>query len=217
MKLFWKLFCSMLIITAFTCSAGVFLMVDGQYRASLSREMTAAGKENDTLRMTLMQEVQVLPEPDVYAAAQVLENAAWMGNEADWTYCLSDQEVRVWAGRVRPFTDIRLLDALEENQQGFRLVRGTHSHYVHVVSAVPINGETVYLENWRNVESLFTARTAQYRSALLWMGAMLLVVGLIALVVSGWIARPLMELSAASAGLAAGDLSRRVKLTNRQD
>lgn len=217
MKLFWKLFCSMLIITAFTCSAGVFLMVDGQYRASLSREMTAAGKENDTLRMTLMQEVQVLPEPDVYAAAQVLENAAWMGNEADWAYCLSDQEGRVWAGRVRPFTDIRLLDALEENQQGFRLVRGTHSHYVHVVSAVPINGETVYLENWRNVESLFTARTAQYRSALLWMGAMLLVVGLIALVVSGWIARPLMELSAASAGLAAGDLSRRVKLTNRQD
>ena len=97
MKLFWKLFGSVLIITAFTCSAGVFLMVDGQYRASLSREMTAAGKENDTLRMTLMQEVQVLPEPDVYAAAQVLENAAWMGNEADWTYCLSDQEGRVWA------------------------------------------------------------------------------------------------------------------------
>ena len=62
----------MLLITAFTCSVGVFLLVDGQYRASLSREMTAAGTENDTLRTTLAQELQISPTMDAHAAAQAL-------------------------------------------------------------------------------------------------------------------------------------------------
>lgn len=217
MKLFWKLFCSMLLITAFTCSVGVFLLVDGQYRASLSREMTAAGKENDTLRTTLAQELQISPTMDAHAAAQALGDAVLMGNEPDWAYCLSSQKGTILVGHVRPFTDLRLLGVLEENQQGFRLVRGTHSHYVHVVSVVSVNGETVYLENWRNVEPLLVERADQYRGALIWMGVMLLIVGGIALAVSAWIARPLMELSAASAVLSAGDLSRRVKITNRQD
>lgn len=207
----------MLTITAFTCSVGVFWIVDGQYRASLSREMTAAGKENDTLRTTLTQELQISPAMDARAAAQALGDAVLMGNEPDWAYCLSRQKGTILVGHVRPFSDLRLLDALEENQQGFRLVRGTHSHYVHVVSVVSVNGETVYLENWRNVEPLLQERTNQYRDALIWMGVMLLIVGGIALAVSAWIARPLMELSAASAVLAAGDLSRRVKITNRQD
>lgn len=207
----------MLLITAFACSVGVFLLVDGQYRASLSREMTAAGKENDTLRTTLTQELQISPTLDARAAAQALWDAVLMGNEPDWAYCLSSQKGTILIGHVRPFTDLRLLDALEENQQGFRLVRGTHSHYVHVVSAVSVNGETVYLENWRNVEPLLVERAEQYRGALIWMGVMLLIVGGIALVISAWIARPLMELSAASAVLAGGDLSRRVKITNRQD
>ena len=207
----------MLLITAFACSVGVFLLVDGQYRASLSREMTAAGKENDTLRTTLTQELQISPTLDARAAAQVLGDAVLMGNEPDWAYCLSSQKGTILVGHVRPFTDLRLLDALEENQQGFRLVRGTHSHYVHVVSAVSVNGETVYLENWRNVEPLLVERAEQYRGALIWMGVMLLIVGGIALVISAWIARPLMELSAASGVLAGGDLSRRVKITNRQD
>lgn len=207
----------MLLVTAFACSVGVFLLVDGQYRTSLSREMTAAGKENDTLRTTLAQELQISPTLDARAAAQALGDAVLMGNEPDWAYCLSSQKGTILVGHVRPFTDLRLLGALEENQQGFRLVRGTHSHYVHVVSTVSVNGETVYLENWRNVEPLLVERADQYRGALVWMGVMLLIVGLIALVVSAWIARPLMELSAASAVLAAGDLSKRVKITNRQD
>lgn len=35
MKLFWKLFCSMVSVTLLACSIGGFVLIDGQFRTSL--------------------------------------------------------------------------------------------------------------------------------------------------------------------------------------
>lgn len=40
MKLFWKLFCSMVLITALACSAGGCALIDAQFRSSLDREVS---------------------------------------------------------------------------------------------------------------------------------------------------------------------------------
>ena len=66
MKLFWKLFCSMVSITILTCSVGGFLLIDGQFRASLDQEVQALYEEDDMLRyvLSLDAEGQVLFSQD---------------------------------------------------------------------------------------------------------------------------------------------------------
>ena len=40
-RLFWKLFCSMVLITALACSAGGYALIGAQFNASLGREVEA--------------------------------------------------------------------------------------------------------------------------------------------------------------------------------
>ena len=61
MKLFWKLFCSMVIITALSCSLGGYVLIDQQFRTSLDREVSALYEENDLLRYALVRELELYP------------------------------------------------------------------------------------------------------------------------------------------------------------
>ena len=61
MRLFWKLFCSMVLITALACSAGGYALIHTQFRASLDREVAALYEENDLLRFALAQELAFHP------------------------------------------------------------------------------------------------------------------------------------------------------------
>ena len=58
MKLFWKLFCSMVSVTILACSIGGFLLIDGQFRTSLEHEVEALYEENDMLRYALSREAE---------------------------------------------------------------------------------------------------------------------------------------------------------------
>ena len=57
MKLFWKLFCSMVSITILACAAGGFVLIDGQFRTALDQEVQALYEENDMLRYALSREL----------------------------------------------------------------------------------------------------------------------------------------------------------------
>lgn len=57
MKLFWKLFCSMVSITVLACAVGGFWLIDGQFRASFDQEVLALYEENDMLRYALSREL----------------------------------------------------------------------------------------------------------------------------------------------------------------
>ena len=61
MKLFWKLFCSMVIITVLSCSLGGYVLIDQQFRASLNREVSALYEENDLLRYAMVRELELYP------------------------------------------------------------------------------------------------------------------------------------------------------------
>ena len=50
MRLFWKLFCSMVTITALACSIGGFVLIDGQFRTGLDAQAELVTTENTLLR-----------------------------------------------------------------------------------------------------------------------------------------------------------------------
>ena len=59
MRLFWKLFCSMIAITALACSLGGYLLIDSQFQTALESRSETVVMENSLLRHSLMREMQL--------------------------------------------------------------------------------------------------------------------------------------------------------------
>ncbi len=212
MKLFWKLFCSMVSITSLTCSIGGFLLIDGQFRAALGQEIQSLYEENDMLRFALSRELDrrtvCQPEELSRLAGEIVLTTG--GRTV--AFRLTDPEGAALGGSgfMEPAA-APLTSRLTENQRGWRLEQAAGGRaLLHGASALPLLGETVYLENCRDVTALFDQRQAQYRSFSLVMLALAAGVAALSLLVSHVILRPLHHLSRAARGMAAGELTQRV-------
>lgn len=207
MKLFWKLFCSLVSITILACSTGGFVLIDGQFRASLEQEAQALYEENDMLRYVLFQAAE---GQDLSGREELSRLTGSMALTV--AFRLSDGAGNALGGSGSLFAEpLPLTSRLAENQRGWRLDRtGADAFILHGASAFPLSDETVYLENCRDVSALFAQRSAQYRSFFYMMLALTAGVGMLSLIVSHLILRPLGRVSAAARRMADGELGQRV-------
>lgn len=213
MRLFWKLFCSMVSITILSCAVGGFVLIDGQFRASLEQEVEALYEENDMLRYALSREAagRDIDSRSTLAALAAGVNLTTGGRTV--AFRLSGADWIVPGGRgTLPVEAAPLIEFLAENQRGWRLDR--NRVLLHGASALTLLDETVYLENYRDVSPLFAQRANQYRTFSWLILALTVAVGALSLAVSHLILRPLGRLSAAAKGMAEGQLHQRVPVTS---
>lgn len=212
MKLFWKLFCSMVIVTVLACSLGGYYLIDEQLRSSVEREARQLYEINDLLRYALHREMGAFPASscpeDLVRRAEQVEVTS--GGDTV-PFRLSDETGARQGGRGKlPVQAAPLVTRLEPSQRGWMLQRVGERTYLHTASALRLVGGTLYLENCRDVSALFTARAEQYQSFFTFMLALVGAVGAVSLLVSYLLFRPLARLSAASRRLAEGALEERV-------
>lgn len=210
MRLFWKLFCSMVTITALACSIGGFVLIDGQFRTGLNAQAELAVTENTLLRRTLLRQMQFSQSFDQAEAVRVAEDASATGGRDDIRFCLSDETGQHLAGD-RLSGESVLAASLGESELGWEVLRCGERFYLHAAAPVELNDGTVYLENWREIGNLFSLRQRQYSVFFYLLLGLLAATALAALAVSAWMTRPLRQLSEAARQMAAGELSRRVE------
>lgn len=70
MKLFWKLYCSMVLMTVFFCSFGGYYLIYRQFESSLEKETRAIFEENDFLCHMVTQERKDHPLEEVAALTE---------------------------------------------------------------------------------------------------------------------------------------------------
>jgi len=215
-RLFWKLFCSMVIITALACSLGGFLLIDAQFRSSLDREVTAVYEENDLLRYTLAREIQARPAMDRAGLVQAVRNITISTGRGKVAFRVSGEAgEEVSANGGLPVAAAGLTAGLSTDRRGWELVPAQNGRtYLHAASPLALGGGTLYLENCREVTSLFAARQEQYQSFFYMMLALTAAVGTLSLAISGLMVRPLGRLSSAARRMAAGELDVRVQASS---
>lgn len=219
MKLFWKLFCAMLSITVLSCSVGGFVLIDGQFRTAFDQEVQALYEENDMLRYALAQELDRRVVEGREELARLTGDITITTGGRTVAFRLTDSGGRLLgADDALGVEALPLTGALSENQRGWRLERISGSRaLLHGASALTLLGEPIYLENCREVTSLFTLRADQYRSFFYFMLALVLCVGAVSFLVSLLILQPLGRLSAAARRMAAGQLRQRVAVTSNDE
>ncbi len=212
MKLFWKLFCSMVLITALACSAGGYALIDAQFRNGLEREVSALYEENDLLRYALAQELTFNP---LYSREELARAAGGISintGRGPVSFRLSDGSGRALGGSgVIPVASGFLTSSLSEGQRGWVMEPlGDGRIYLHAASPLRLEDGVLYLENCREVSSLFSDRSAQYQSFFALMLVLTAAVGVLSLSASAMLLRPLSRLSDATRRMAAGELDQRV-------
>ena len=213
MRLFWKLFCSMIAITALACSAGGYLLIDSQFQAALDSRAETVVMENSLLRHSLMREMQLAKTFDQAGAARLADSVTASVGVDGTAFRLTDEAGQQLAGSRLP-AESHLLQALGEKQSGWEVLPAGDSLYLHAASPLRLTDGLVYLETWRDVDDVFQARQAQYHVFFYLMLFLILAVGLLALAVSAWLSRPLKRLSEATKKVATGELSERVQVSS---
>lgn len=215
MKLFWKLFCSMVLITALACSAGGYVLIDAQFRGSLDREVSALYEENDLLRYALAQELTFNPQYSRRELAQAAGGIRITTSRGTVSFRLSDEGGTALGGSGKlPVETGELTAALPEGQRGWVMrALGDGRIYLHAASPLRLEDGVLYLENCREVSSLFSDRDALYQRFFMLMLILTGAVGLLSLLIASMLLRPLARLSAATRRMAGGDLSQRVEVT----
>ena len=216
MKLFWKLFCSMVSVTLLACAVGGFVLIDGQFRAGLDQEVQALYVENDMLRFVLARELEGRSVSRREELSRLTGSMLLSSGGRTAAFRLSGGDGTVLGGTGLPYLERgALTGALAEDRRGWRLVRVSEGiALLHGASALSLGDETLWLENCRDVSALFVQRDGQYRSFSLVMLALTAGVGALSLLVSHVILRPLERLSAATRKMAEGELAQRVAVTS---
>ena len=214
MRLFWKLFCSMVIITALACSVGGYVLIDSQFRTSLDREVSAVYEENDLLRYTLARELEDQMIASQQDLAQLVSGIHITTGNGTVSFRISGErgESVISSGTV-PVDAAPLTGNLPQGQRGWELTQAQGERmYIHAASPLAFGEETLYLENCREVTQLFTTRQEQYQSFTYLMLILVTVVDLLSLAVTSVMLRPLARLSSATKRMARGELAYRVRV-----
>ena len=219
MKLFWKLFCSMVSVTILACSIGGYFLIDGQFRVSLENEVKTLYEENDMLHYALSREAEGQFLTGQVALSQLASGVTLTAGGRTVAFRLSDTSGTSLGDNGHVPVDAHpLISGLSGNQRGWRLDRSSERAVIlHGASPLTLADETIYLENFRDVSTLFTQRSAQYRSFFHVMLGLIALVGALSLLVSRLILRPLSRVSDAARRIAGGELGQRVSVTGEDE
>lgn len=213
MKLFWKLFCCMVLVSVLGLAAGGFLLIDGQFQTSLQQEVEALNQENDFLYYALTVQLESSALTDREQLQDVLADMSVVSSGQTVNFRLSDAAGIIIAGSRLPVKAVPLTGQLGAAQRGWDLQDVAGVPYLHAASPLTLLGETVYLENFRSVGSLFVAREEQYQSFSWVMLILAVAAAVLSGIISALILRPLKRLSDTAGQFAAGQLEQRVRIT----
>lgn len=206
MRLFWKFFCSMVLITTLSCSIGGFLLIDQQFQTALNREVTAVYEENDMLRYAISSKASSYPVVTLEVMETAIKNISIETSRGPVSFRMSNEQGESVGGNQDfPLENTDLVQTLEASERGWKIVKDS-ANRVYLHSATPIDTVDggLFLENCRDVTEIYQSRTEQYRSFTYLMIGMVLVLGVLIYLLTYFLLKPLKQLSAATRQMAEG-------------
>ncbi len=206
MRLFWKFFCSMVLITTLSCSIGGFWLINQQFHIALQRETTAVFEESDMLCYAIGSEAENYPAISWEELGNMAGDILVQTSRGEVDFRLSDKQgQRVGARGSLPEAATGLVTSLSENERGWQIVTTEAGRiYLHAATPIALENGGLFLENGRDVTEIYQTRTEQYRRFTYLMLGMVLVLGVLIYLLTYFLLKPLKRLSAATRQMASG-------------
>lgn len=219
MKLSWKIFFSTLVLISVTFSTGCYLLISISFENTLQREIASAKEENTLLRFSFENALETLGM-DTYSYSPMREFARTMEKNlgsGNGRIRLSDSAKNTIIAGEGLDVDKALLDEISEEKRVFSVVKVKEKDYVQVASQIQKGTQTLYLENFHDITSIFAERQAQYQMYIHLMWILLLLNGFFSFGIAVWLTRPIKMLTQMSRRIAAGEFQERVQIQSHDE
>lgn len=214
MKFFWKLYLTIMLMVISCFSAGGYMLIESGFKSSLQREIEMAYQENDIIYSSFVKELlspffgystngvydisggfdaeklQVIHESITTLTIQSFSGTI--------SFCLRDKDGQMIYQNGGFSNDSSLVKKVKSGTRGYKIVENSDKYKVHVLRKLDIEGEDIFLENSRDISSLFKGRKEQYQSFLYCIGLLSLVGTVVIFIVTRWLVKPIKKLSQAT-------------------
>lgn len=222
MKFAWKLFLWTIAIVAATLAFGGYYIVNSMFQSSLARETKQALDENGIIRfgfeisaLNIPYKYEHLQDQDIIRIAQTLDT----GGEDRYVRICGEDTTPLFASEGFP-ADSTILTSDADNgfvkdnstkDIAYQIIPIDGHYYIQTATKLSIIDRSIYLETVDDITSVFTEREAGflvYRQVCI---VVLICEGIIILLLSHWLTRPVRLLSLAAKKMARGNYAARAK------
>jgi signal transduction histidine kinase len=221
-KFAWKLFLWTIAIVAATLAVGGYYIVNSMFQSSLARETKQALDESGIIRfgfeisaLNIPYKYELLHDQDIARIAKTLDT----GGENRYLRICSEDNVPLYESEGLP-ADIISLTGTEGNgfvkenstkELVYQIIPIGGRYYIQTATKLNIIDRSLYLETLADITNVFVEREegfSIYRQVCI---VVLICEGIIILLLSHWLTRPVRLLSMAAKRMAGGNYSARAK------
>ncbi len=222
MKFAWKLFLWTIAIVAATLAVGGYYIVSSMFQSSLTHETKQALDENGIIRfgfeisaLNIPYKYEHLQDQDITRIAQTLDT----GGENRYVRICDEDTIPLYVSDGFPADSIIITGADNNSSDNdnsakevaYQIIPIDGRYYMQIATKLNIIDRSLYLETLADITSVFTEREAGfsvYRKVCI---VVLICVGIIILLLSHWLTRPVRLLSIAAKRMAGGNYAARAK------
>ena len=226
MKFFWKLYLT-IMLTVVTCfSIGGYLLIETGFKSYLQREIEMAYQENDILFSSFINEIFTLIDGYVDAKYSDSERFSIIQNSATTlriqtfngsiSFCLRDKRGKMLYQNGGFSDDVSLIKKIKSGTRGYKIIKNNNKYKVHTLRKLELGIEDIdmYLENSRDISSLFNDRKDQYQTFIYCIGLLSLIGAVVIFIVTRWLVKPIKKLSQATKRIIAEGLDNEIVVTS---
>lgn len=233
MKFFWKLYLTIMLMVISCFSAGGYMLIESGFKSSLRREIEMAYQENDILYSSFVKEL--LSSFDGYGVNDIFNEMYDTDDASDAltaeklkiihesvatltiqsfngtiSFCLRDKDGQMIYQNGGFSDDSSLVKKVKSGTRGYKIVENSDKYKIHVLRKLDIEEEGIFLENSRDISSLFKNRKEQYQSFLYCIGFLSLVGTGAIFIVTRWLVKPIKKLSQATKQITTDGLGKEI-------
>ncbi|MBU9726608.1 sensor histidine kinase [Diplocloster modestus] len=214
MKFSWKIFLTTILIVCCTFSIGGMILMSSWLQQFLDREIQFAESQNVMLNGALQTASRLLPREDyrdIHAVVERVLSSVLDKNREQLPVLVTDGEDRT-VFQTPAFTayDSVFLN-VSGQQSGYVILSEDGAYRIHYLSHWKLGSEIYGLETVRDITEVFETRDAQYGLFIRLTLGMTCITGVLVLLLSKWLTKPIRSLSRAARKMAEGDYGVRAR------
>lgn len=225
MKLFWKIFFSVMAVTTVVFCVSGHILIYSFFQSELTQEIEEAGMQSRAFGKSLNVSVLMLEKDGIVSDEELLEGSSSVRLADDKKTVQVNlyseaQELLEEDGEDGFFVDrgVReLLQKTDKGKEGYTILPVGESYRLHFVSFQEIAERGVRIELVRDITGIFQQKDHMYEIYMRCMFALFVVTILAAAVLTAWIVRPIKRLTVGVNEFARGNFTERIPVTGQDE
>lgn len=208
MKLFWKFFFSIMIVTQLCFSIAGYVLIQYNFQNSLNREVDYIYNENDTVYYLFYDNFYKLlsngidDSDSTYLHDQLFILLSYQTLKNNISFSIAENQDKIFDNNMSIHYQNDMKNSLKEDQRGYRVIEENQQHYIYCTRKIKLDEHIYYIDNYHNIDEIFLNRKEQYKIFSILMVIVFIISSIVIMILSWWLLIPIKKLSLATQQLA---------------